>query len=112
MQRLTKQDIKGNPKCDFCATLRFERCRIFERCMRYNAQAHVKTGHAASAVRIINYIKDNRKWVVEKQSKHFSFRFCPVCGYDYLQQKEYNGKEYRAVYNINNLPKDKGNSNA
>ena len=85
MPTLQKRDVKGNPYCDFCATMRFERCQIFDRCVRYNAQAHVKTGRAFTAVRIINYISDKRKWVVEKQSKSFSqLRFCPVCGFDYV----------------------------
>ena len=105
MPTLQKRDVKGNPYCDFCATMRFERCQIFDRCVRYNAQAHVKTGRAFTAVRIINYISDKRKWVVEKQSKSFSqLRFCPVCGFDYVRQEEYDGRKYKTPFNINALP--------
>ena len=110
---LQTRDIVGNPaKCDFCATLSFERALVFDRCRRYNAQAHVKTGHAYSGVRLINYILDNRKMVMEKQSKHFQFRFCPVCGYDYVQQKEFDGKLYKAPFSINKLPKSQVDNDA
>lgn len=109
---LRKKDIRGSYTCEFCQTLLFERSRAFERCARYNAQTHVKSGHAYSAVRLINYIIDNRKWVMEKQSKHFLFRFCPVCGFDYIENKEFDGKKYKTLMNINRVMKYKENEDA
>ena len=53
-----------------------------------------------------------RKMVMEKQSKHFQFRFCPVCGYDYVQQKEFDGKLYKAPFSVNKLPKSQVYNNA
>lgn len=100
---LQKKDIRGTITCEFCQTLLFERSRAFERCNKYNEKAHVKTGHACSAVRIVNYIIDNRKWVMEKETrKSFQFRFCPVCGFDYVENKEFDGKKYKTPMSLNN----------
>lgn len=103
-----KRKISGNPFCEFCSTLMFERELIFRRCDNYNNRAHVKAGRAYSGVRIINYIVDNRKWVVEKQTRSFArIRFCPICGYDFVEGKVYDGKLYKTPYSINNPPKGK-----
>lgn len=105
MAGIVKRRISVNPYCEFCSTLIFEREQIFQRCDRYNARAHVKAGRAYTGVRIINYIVDNRKWVVEKQTRSFArIRFCPVCGYDYVEDKAYNGKKYVAPRSVNRLP--------
>lgn len=99
---LVKKNIVGDPTCEFCSSLTFQRLRMFDRCKRYNAQAHVKTGHAYTGVRLINYIRDNRHMVAEKQSMIFSaIRFCPICGYDYVQQMAYDGKKYKTPISIN-----------
>lgn len=106
MPILRKKTIIGSPFCDFCATLAFERQMIIERCNRYNMRSHTKTGNPYSGVRIISYISDKRTRVVEKQSKSFSqLRFCPVCGYDYVEDKEFNGKKYKQVNDINKKAK-------
>lgn len=109
---LQAREIIGKPAtCDFCAALSFERPVVFDRCKRYNAQAHVKKAHAYSGVRIVNYILDSRHCVFEKRSKIFQFRFCPVCGYDYYENKEYDGNKYNRPVNINNA-KNRNDSDA
>lgn len=112
MATLSRRTIIGNIDCEFCQHLLFDRSQMFERCRRYNLRAHAKTGRAYTAVRCIHYIVDNRKWVVEKQSRHFQFRFCPVCGYDYVERKKFDGKLYKAPFSINNVPKSVGDSDA
>lgn len=105
MPRMQARIVKGDPFCEFCSTMMFTRKLIFDRCDRYNARAHIKTAHAFTGVRIINYIVDNRKWVVEKQSKCFAqLRFCPVCGFDFVEQKRYDGKKYKTAFGVNKLP--------
>lgn len=105
MPTLQKQDVRGNPFCEFCSKLLFSRHQMFERCKRYNAKAHVKKGRAYTGVKIVNYIVDDRTRVVEEDSKIISqLRFCPICGFDYVQQKKYDGKNYKTPFNINKLP--------
>lgn len=87
--------IKSNPYCEFCATLKFERSILQEKCERYNFNAHVKTGRPHSGVIINNYITDKRARIYERKTKTFSnIRFCPVCGYDFVEGKQYDGKLY------------------
>ena len=90
-----KRNIMGNPFCDFCATLKFERMMLNERCAKMNYKAHVKTNTPYSGVIINNYIVDQRKRIYEKNTKTFSkLRFCPVCGFDYVENRQYDGKFY------------------
>lgn len=94
MGNLRKQ-IMGNPYCEFCSTLKFERSVLQERCDRYNFKAHVKSGRANSGVIINNYITDHKTRVYEKKTKTFTkLRFCPICGYDYVEGKQYDGRLY------------------
>ena len=102
MSKLRKNVI-GNPYCDFCGTLKFERGLMFDWVEKYKIRAHVKTANAYTGVKLVNYACDNRFKIREKQTKLFNkIRFCPICGYDYVNQEVYNGKLYLAA-NINTL---------
>ncbi len=95
--------IIGNPFCSFCSTLKYERATMFDWCDNYNRKQHTKSGNALSGVKIINFVMDNRFRVKEKESKIFSnIRFCPICGFDYVKQKQYDGQFYVAM-NLNKL---------
>lgn len=86
---------KHNPFCEFCSTFEYERSLMEDRCYRYNKKAHVKGANYRQAVYILTYITDNRTRVVEKTSKPFrQIRFCPICGYDYVAERPYQGKHY------------------
>lgn len=105
MPTLQKKIVKGDPFCEFCSTMMFTRKLIFDRCERYNKKSHVKSAHAFTGVRIVNYIVDNRKWVVEEQSKCYAqLRFCPICGFDFVRQEKYDGKKYKTAFGVNKLP--------
>ena len=98
-----KKQMMGNPFCDFCATLKFERTLLHNECLKRNYKAHVKTNKAYSGVIINNYICDQRKRVYEKKTKTFSnLRFCPICGFDFVEGKQYDGRFYIGI-NFNHL---------
>ena len=100
--------IMGNVFCTFCSTLKYERVATFDKADRRNQKAHTKSSNALTGVKLINFITDNRTRVYEKESKIFSnIRFCPICGFDYVKQRQYDGQYYVAM-DLNKLyEKDK-----
>lgn len=91
---------KHNPFCDFCSTFEYERSLMEDRCIKYNKRSHYKHAHYRQSIVILTYITDNKTRVIEKKTKPFkNIRFCPVCGYDYVAERPYNGKHYTITVN-------------
>lgn len=96
-----RKDFKINVRCDFCLSLQYERWLMQDRCWKYNRASHVKRAVVRQGVIINNYVTDNHERVIEKQTKTFpQIRFCPLCGFDYIEGKYYDGTKYKI--NINN----------
>lgn len=92
--------IKINRECDFCLALQYERWLMEERCETYNRLSHVKGAVTRQGVKITNYVTLKKTRVIEKDTKIFpKFRFCPVCGFDYIEGVPYDGKKYKIDVN-------------
>lgn len=99
INRRTK-DFLINVHCDFCLTLQYERWLIEDRRDKYNRKAHVKRAVMRQGVIINNYVNDNHERVIEKQTRTFSkIRFCPICGFDYIEGRPYDGRKYKIDIN-------------
>lgn len=95
-----KKDFKINHRCDFCLALQYEWWLIEERRERYNKAAHVKKAISHQGIIINNYVTDNHERVIEKHTKTFNkIRFCPMCGFNYIEGKFYDGREYQTSIN-------------
>lgn len=89
-------DLWGNPHCDFCARMKFERGLLQDQLEKYEKKSHVKGNFAYQGIVLTNYIMDHRKMVYEKRTRIYSkVRFCPICGYDYVRHEKYTGKQYK-----------------
>lgn len=92
--------IKINRECDYCLAFQYERWLMMERCEKYNRSSHVKGAVTRQGVKIINYVTLNHKRVIEKETKIFpKIRFCPVCGFDYIEGVPYDGRKYKIDVN-------------
>lgn len=89
-----------NRECDFCLALQYERWLMEERCETYNRVSHVKGAKTRQGVKITNYVTLKRTRVIEKDTKIFPhIRFCPVCGFNYMEGTFYDGRKYKNSLN-------------
>lgn len=96
MTNRRKKDFEINYRCDFCLALQYEWWLLLDRRDKYNKAAHVKKAVAHQGIILNNYVTDNHERVIEKHTKTFNkIRFCPVCGFNYIEGKPYDGREYQ-----------------